>query len=98
MTIPAPSSEFLSMNDKSISKALGDLDVRNPVVIELGRLMVGYVSALRGHASFDGAALQNFLAFQPQSPIEAAAKRLTECVLCEGIVQDYMASRPSPAQ
>jgi hypothetical protein len=98
MTIPAPSHEFLSMTDTSISKALGDLDVRNPVVIELGRLMVGYVSALRGHTSPDGAALQNFLAFQPQSPIEAAAKRLTECVLCDGFVRDYKASRSAPAR
>lgn len=83
-----PRAEFCALTVDAVDAALGDAACPNEISLEVGRLMQGYLSQLRGAAREDGEAVSSFIAFRPRFAIEAAAQQLTIGLLCDAIVDD----------
>jgi hypothetical protein len=73
----SPAPQFTGLSEAEIMAALNDPDPRNPIAVEVARLIEGYTENFRAHVERLGYIPDSFLHVKPQTPIEAVAIRLT---------------------
>lgn len=69
--------EFRSLDVASITAALKENDAKNPVVIEVGRLVGAYAAELRNYAAKNGNRLPKKMRVNAKQPIEKIAFQIT---------------------
>lgn len=71
-----PADEFKQLGEAQIMEALADPDPRNPIAVEVARLVTGYGENFAAHCHELGRISAEILHIAPRCPIEAVAMRL----------------------
>ena len=85
MNIIEPGTEFHGLTEADILKALDDPDPRNPIAIEVARLITGYTANFQASAQRLGRIPSDILHIKGRWPIEAVAMRLTTEAIRESL-------------
>jgi hypothetical protein len=71
-----PADEFKRLSEQQVMEALADQDPRNPVAVEVARLVTGYGENFAAHCQQLGRIPSDILRIAPGCPIEGVAMRL----------------------
>jgi hypothetical protein len=85
MTVIEPKPEFRSLSEGAVWEALEDTDAKNPVAVEVARLISGYTANFRKAVERLGYMPSDVLRMKPRWPIEAVAMRLTTQAIKESL-------------
>ena len=82
-----PRSEYRSLTEAEIERALADPDPANPIAVEIARLVHGYTANFQALVQRLGRIPIDIMHVKPRWPIEAVAMRLTTQTIRERLAE-----------
>lgn len=80
-----PKPEFQSLSEDDVRAALADPDPKNPIAIEITRLVAGYAENFQRFVVRLGYLPSKFLRRKPRCPMEAVAMQLMTEIIRDAI-------------